>query len=339
MAVTQPQMRRWASVAGRHGLLLLEVHSLTVVDTAQFMTEATSLHFDALQSWSGQMLAPAPHWHLALGHAGLIPDENWLCYPKGSPYTRITLQRLVPAPCAGFRLATLSDLPQLLELEEQWDAPFLRSSEATLRQRIELHPSGQFVAFAGNSTLLAAMYTQRVDSLEVLREAVRRTEATLHTPHGAVTQLLGVVARPSAGSLGDVLRSFVLRQAQLSGMQSVCAVTRCRDWTADSEQSFAEHVQTGRDRGLRFHLNAGARMCGLVAGYRPEDAANEGHGVLIEYCLGGAVDEEVRAGDQSPAVGPRNSRAPRSDVSCAPLALPTSVREPTRRAAPLAWMK
>ena len=167
--MTSLQMRRWASVAGRHGLLLLEVHSLTVSDTAQFMTEATSLHFDALQSWSGQMLVPAPHWQLALGHAGLLPDANLLCYPKGSLYTRITLQRLVPAPCAGFRLATLSDLPQMLKLEAQWDAPFLRSSEATLRQRLELHPSGQFVAFGGDGTLLAAMYTQRVASLEVLQ--------------------------------------------------------------------------------------------------------------------------------------------------------------------------
>ena len=165
-------MRRWASVAGRHGLLLLEAHSLTVSDTAEFMTEATSLHFDALQSWSGQMLVPAPHWQLALGHAGLLPDENWLCYPKGSPYTRITLQRLVPAPCAGFRLATLSDLPQLLKLEEQWDAPFLRASEATLRQRLGLHPNGQFVAFDGNGTLLAAMYTQRVASLEVMQHGL-----------------------------------------------------------------------------------------------------------------------------------------------------------------------
>ena len=172
-------MRRWASVAGRHGLLLLEVHSLTVSDTAQFMGEATSLHFDALQSWSGQMLVPAPHWQLALAHAGLLPDANLLCYPKDSLYTRITLQRLVPAPCAGFRLATLSDLPQLLELEAQWDSAFLRSSEATLRQRLELEPSGQFVAFGGDGALLAAMYTQRVASLAVLRKAVRRTEATL----------------------------------------------------------------------------------------------------------------------------------------------------------------
>ena len=67
------------------------------------------------------------------------------------------------------RLATLSDLPQLLELEAQWDSEFLRSSEATLRQRLELHPGGQFVAFGGDGTLLAAMYTQRVASLEVVQ--------------------------------------------------------------------------------------------------------------------------------------------------------------------------
>ena len=64
-------MRRWASIAGRHGLLLLEVHSLKVADTARYMAEATSLHFDALQSWSGQLLVPAAHWQLALAHAGL----------------------------------------------------------------------------------------------------------------------------------------------------------------------------------------------------------------------------------------------------------------------------
>ena len=224
-------MRRWASVAGRHGLLLLEVHSLTVSDTAQFMGEATSLHFDALQSWSGQMLVPAPHWQLALAHAGLLPDANLLCYPKDSLYTRITLQRLVPAPCAGFRLATLSDLPQLLELEAQWDSAFLRSSEATLRQRLELEPSGQFVAFGGDGALLAAMYTQRVASLAVLRKAVRRTDVSLHR---VVTQLLGVVSLPSAGSLGGVLRSFVLRQAQLAG-------TRCIDDEAlDDDEEAAE---------------------------------------------------------------------------------------------------
>ena len=87
--------------------------------TARWRAEATSLHFDALQSWSGQMLVPAPHWQLALAHAGLLPDANLLCYPKDSPYTRITLQRLVPAPCAGIRLATRAELPQLLQLPKR----------------------------------------------------------------------------------------------------------------------------------------------------------------------------------------------------------------------------
>ena len=99
-------------------------------------------------------------------------------------------------------------------------------------------------------------------AIQVLRKAVRRTEATLHTPRGTVTQLLGVVARPSAGSLGGVLRSFVLRQAQLAGVQSVCGVTRCREWTG--EGSYADYVEKGSDRGLRFHLNAEAQMRGLV---------------------------------------------------------------------------
>ena len=107
-----------------------------------------------------------------------------------------------------------------------------------------------------------------------------------------VTQLLGVVSLPSAGSLGGVLRSFVLRQAQLVGVQSVCGVTRCREWTLGTE-TYADYVEKGSDRGLRFHLNAGARMRGLVAGYRPEDHANEGFGVLIEYCMGGAADDEA----------------------------------------------
>ena len=83
----------------------------------------------------------------------------------------------------SFRLATLSDLPQLLELEEQWDAPFLRSSEATLRQRLELHPSGQFVAFDGNGTLLAAMYTQRVASLEVMQHVCAHSAGYAATHH------------------------------------------------------------------------------------------------------------------------------------------------------------
>ena len=43
-------------------------------------------------------------------------------------------------------------------------------------------------------------------------------------------------------------------------------------------------------------------MRGLVAGYRPEDAANEGHGVLIEYCVGAAEDDEEVVAEREAAL-------------------------------------
>ena len=89
------------------------------------------------------------------------------------------------------RLATLSDLPQLLELEAQWDTEFLRSPEATLRQRLELHPGGQFVAFGGDGTLLAAMYTQRVASIEVLQHGPSVLAFLLAAGHAATNHSRG----------------------------------------------------------------------------------------------------------------------------------------------------
>ena len=221
------------------------MHSLSVAATAAYRAEATSLHFDALQSWSGQLLVPAAQWQLALAHAGLLPDADLLCYPKDAPYTRITLQRLVPAPspCEAIRLATAADLPALLELESQWDSAELRASEAALLRRIALHPSGQYVAIGPAGEPIAAMYTQRVVSSDALTTATRQTESALHAAEGGVVQLLGVVAHPSAASVGSVLRWFVLRQAQLSGFRRVCGVTRCRDWVAGGALSYSEHVR------------------------------------------------------------------------------------------------
>ena len=63
-------------------------------------------------------------------------------------------------------------------------------------------------------------------------------------------------------------------------------------------------MERGSDRGLRFHVTAGARKRGLVPGYRPEDAANEGHGVLVEYCVGGAAAAEEAAAESQAGRGP-----------------------------------
>jgi hypothetical protein len=111
-------LQRWSAILGRHGLLLLEVHLLDVASTHAHMRDATSLHFDALQAWSGQMLLPAAHWAAAAAAAGLAsPDRELLRYPKDGEYTRIVLQRLLPSRLR-IRLATVDDVPALLALEQ-----------------------------------------------------------------------------------------------------------------------------------------------------------------------------------------------------------------------------
>jgi hypothetical protein len=64
---------RWAACLGTHGLLVLEVHCLDIASTQRHMNEATALHFDCLQSHSGQLLVPAAHFALATAAAGLLP--------------------------------------------------------------------------------------------------------------------------------------------------------------------------------------------------------------------------------------------------------------------------
>ena len=85
--------------------------------------------------------------------------------------------------------------------------------------------------------------------------------------------------------MGDALRTHVLRRCKDAGYDRVCAVTRCQQFDASGTVSHAEHVASGTDRGVRFHTAAGARVVQVVAGYRPEDVANAGHGVLVVYTL------------------------------------------------------
>ena len=120
---------------------------------------------------------------------------------KDAAYTRIVLQQLRPAGLA-IRLATLDDLPELLQLEAFWRSDVLASSAATLHRRLIAHPTGQFVAVSPDGHLLGAIYTQRVASYEVLLTTQRETELELHTPAGPVLRpLLECVATPQSENL------------------------------------------------------------------------------------------------------------------------------------------
>ena len=178
-------LERWATCLGTHGLLVLELSNLDVRSTREYSQQVTSMHLDAVQAHSGQMVMPAAHFSLAAASVGLMPTAELLAYPKDAPFTRIVLQQLLPASFA-IRLAALDDLPQLVELETFWkDSHLLAATESTLRRRITAHPAGQYVAVSTGGELLAAMYTQRVASDEVLTTAMRASELDLHSPTGS----------------------------------------------------------------------------------------------------------------------------------------------------------
>jgi len=237
------------------------------------------------------MLMPATHFSLGAATAGLLPDRHTLTYPKEAAYTRIVLQRLTPGG-VKIRLPTLDELPQLLELETFWRSEVLASDESVLRKRLAAHPTGQFVVVAPDGMLLAAMYTQRVPSSKALLTTTRVTELDLHTPHGPVIQLLGVVQRTGAlagsdgRSAGQLLRDYVLHLGRLDAtVDQACGVTRCRDYDPALGGDYQAHVSHGGDAGLRFHSDAGAAIGELVPDYRPRDAQNLGYGVMVCYEL------------------------------------------------------
>jgi hypothetical protein len=265
---------------GRHGLLLLEVHLLDVRTTHQRMRTATSLHFDAPQAWSSQMLLPAAQWAAAAAAAGLSLSER-LCYPKDAAFTRIVLQRLVPSQVA-IRLARSSDICSLVDLE-RFQPAGLGADKQTILKRMRQHATGQFVAERiHDGAIIGSVYTQGLASeLDVLGSSVA-SESGLHTENGPVVQLLGLVVHPEAVAVGETLRAFAVSLGTLDASVScVCGVTRCREYAPGRGVSMEEHVRLGRDRGLQFHLGGGAEVLRLLAGYRPLDEINEGFGVLI----------------------------------------------------------
>jgi hypothetical protein len=75
----------------------------------------------------------------------------------------------------------------------------------------------------------------------------------------------------------------------------VCVVARCRSFDPSvhgaSRAAYQAHVDACTDPELLLHTSAGARIFGLVAGYRVADTANLGYGVIVTYGLSSAPAE------------------------------------------------
>ena len=283
---------RWAEATTQHGLIVLEVHSPSAVNLAEYVDECESIHFDALQAFSGQHLLTADAFFSAAAEAGLfVQKESFKRFPQTFPFTRITLNWF-QRQNYSIRKANLNDLPSLMELEHAcWDKA-LQVSESVIAQRVEQQGS-YVVVVEGN--VVGVVYSQRIADGSQLLTSTFQTISTMHHPMHPILQLIAVNVLPSMQhlGLGDALLSFMLQLALLKeDINEVVGVTRCKHYLAYAdEHSYDDYVfrqddnQLATDPILLFHTSHGAIIKGIVPNYRPEDRDNCGNGILITYHL------------------------------------------------------
>ncbi len=193
----------------------------------------------------------------------------------------------------NIRHPRLEDISALLHLETECWPESLRASPETILHRIEYFPAGHLV-YELNGRVVGVIYSQRIQSTEPLMTTNFRNVSSLHTASGPITQLLALNVLPELKHLmlGDMLLSCMLRRCLLEkDVKKVVAVTLCQNYAKHTHLSIKEYIHTRNEQGqlldpiLRFHECHGATIKHLIPGYRPEDADNQGNGVLVEYDL------------------------------------------------------
>ena len=283
-------LQRWSSVAGKHGLVVLEVHSLPA-STVRAHLSSENLHFDAIQAFSGQLMTAADEFLMAAANAGLFARHEFVRnYPKTLPYTRITLNFL-ESRNYRIRFPRVDDLEALYRLEESCWEPALRAPPGIIRDRVENNPQGQLVV-EQQAHVVGVIYSQRLAKAEDVGALAAGDAHRLHFPGGPVVQLLAINILPELQDqqLGDqLLEQMLQRCAVLSGVTAVVGVTRCKAFAEHPGVELVDYVSMRNPHGrlidpiLRFHELHGARIGRLVEDYRPADAPNRGYGVVVEY--------------------------------------------------------
>jgi len=157
-----------------------------------------------------------------------------------------------------------------------------------LLKRMEVSPT-TVLAVEVDSEVVAVLYMQRINAPEDVHKMKFQRVFDHHVPGGRVLQLIAINAHTDHRGLGTELRCFALHLARMDPtIDSVCAVTLCRDYGSSEMTNMQEYVDahlSGKvnDRILTFHTSYGAKILSLVPDYRPEDVENEATGVLIQY--------------------------------------------------------
>ncbi len=233
-----------------------------------------------------QVPAEAESFLIAAAGASLFNGNPLLRYPRVADICAATLHCLQDRQYR-VRRALGSDLDRLCELEKLcWQ--HTRASRQRIRERIQKYPDGQFV-LEKDGRLLGVVYSQRIEDPCVLDDCNASIVHKLHRDSGRIIQLLAINIDPSVQNLGygDQLLEFMLQRCSLvMGVDRVVGVTLCKNYDAKCDEPFGRYIHregTRQDPVLAFHQAHGAKVTKTLADYRPQDLANCGYGVLIEY--------------------------------------------------------
>ena len=159
----------WSKVVSKHGIIIMEVHSLDLKTISEYFNETENFHFDFLQACSFQYLVKADVFSICAAKAGLIPNfKDFKKYPKFLPYTRIQINHFVKKDYYISELKkNISDVYNKYKF-------VITSSKLTEKQFIEGIENNNICAFIVNNFqekplgIICAKYSDNNKDLEII---------------------------------------------------------------------------------------------------------------------------------------------------------------------------
>jgi ribosomal protein S18 acetylase RimI-like enzyme len=280
----------WKKITDKHGLVTLEVFTLSPKTLRKYLFETENLHFDAIHSLSRQYLLSASDYIFSAAHAGLFVDvSSFVKYPKLLPYTRVSLQKFAPRDYI-IRRGNITDLDLLYQLEQRVLQPELRAGYINLKKRLINYSDGIYILEKEN-ILVGVIYTQRISFINAVDQMTYETLENFYDPDGNIIQLLSILIAPEFQGFSyakELLEFALLHSFVKENVKSVIGVSRCSSYTSDRGE-YSEYIKRKNSLGyaidpiLNIHFESGATIEKVVPEFRKNDAANNGNGVLIQY--------------------------------------------------------
>lgn len=284
-------MGQWSEIIGQHGLLFLEQHTVPSSVKRKYFYESSDFSLDFCQNYLDKSLTTARFFMMNAARVGLFPSNECANrFPEDQSYTLATFNHFRKRQYV-IRAAKLNDIDELLVLEEKCWARPLRVARHVLHERISRYAAGQYVMEL-DGHVVGVIYTQRIETTECLFSHNFRQVEENHKKNAPILQLLAANILPElqGQALGDQLLEFVLQLAAVTNnVDKVVAVTRCSDFDKQTVISMPNYIKARNAEGmvadpvLYFHEMHGAVIEKIVPNYRPGDAPNNNHGVLISY--------------------------------------------------------